>query len=61
MKPPAYKQRRTAIEEPPWNGQYRTTVKPQWLEHLWDYRNLFEIRVVRAMRVNQSARLGGKW
>ena len=23
------------------------TVEPQWLEHLWDHGNLFEIRVVR--------------
>ena len=25
-----------------------STVGPQWLEHLWDQSNLFEIRVVRA-------------
>ena len=25
-----------------------TTVEPQWLEHLWDHGNLFEIWVVRA-------------
>ena len=25
-----------------------STVKPQWLEHLWDHRNLFETWVVRA-------------
>ena len=24
-----------------------TTVKLQWLEHLWDHENLFEIEVVR--------------
>ena len=24
------------------------TVELQWLEHHWDYENLFEIRVVRA-------------
>ena len=24
------------------------TVEPQWLEHLWDHGNLFEIWVVRA-------------
>ena len=27
---------------------YRRIVKPQWLEHLWDHRNLFETWVVRA-------------
>ena len=25
------------------------TVELQWLEHLWDYENLFETRVVRAI------------
>ena len=25
------------------------TVELQWLEHLWDYENLFEARVVRAI------------
>ena len=27
------------------------TVKPQWLEHFWDYGNLFETWVVRATKV----------
>ena len=26
-----------------------TTVELQWLEHLWDYENLFETGVVRAI------------
>ena len=25
------------------------TVELQWLEHLWDYENMFEIGVVRAI------------
>ena len=25
------------------------TVRPQWLEHLWDYETLFETGVVRAV------------
>ena len=27
----------------------QSTVELQWLEHLWDYENLFETRVVRAI------------
>ena len=27
----------------------RTTVELQWLEHIWDYENLFETGVVRAI------------
>ena len=35
-----------------------TTVKPQWLEHLWEYGNLFEKWVVRA--TDHGARSGSK-
>ena len=28
---------------------YTFTVELQWLEHLWDYENVFETRVVRAI------------
>ena len=35
------------------------TVELQWLEHLWDYENLFEAGVVRALRINYRARSGG--
>ena len=38
----------------------RNTVKPQWLEHLWDHGNLFEAWVVQTLSVNHDARSGSK-
>ena len=29
---------------------YKNTVELQWLEHLWDYENVFETGVVRAIK-----------
>ena len=37
-----------------------STVKLQWLEHLLDRGNLFDIWVVRATEVNRGARSGSK-
>ena len=39
--------------------QVTSTVELQWLEHLWDYENLFEAGVVRAIEVYNRARSGG--
>ena len=39
------------------NQTFITTIEPQWLEHLWDQGNLFEIWLVRATRVNHGARM----
>ena len=36
------------------------TVELQWLEHLWDYENMFETGVIELMKVNHSGRSGGK-
>ena len=35
------------------------TVELQWLEHLWNHKNMFETGEVRVMNVNHSARSGG--
>ena len=35
------------------------TVKLQWLEHLWNHKNMFETGVVRANEFNHCARSGG--
>ena len=37
------------------------TVELQWLEHLWNNGNLFEIWIVQATEVNHGARSGKKW
>ena len=42
------------------NPAYMYIVELQWLERLWDHRNLFETWVVRATEVNHSARSEGK-
>ena len=38
---------------------YVHTVEHQWLEHLWDYENFLETRVVRAIEGLFRARSGG--
>ena len=37
------------------------TVEHQWLEHLRDHGNLFEVGLFEPLRVNHSDRSVGKW
>ena len=38
-----------------------TTVKLQWLEHLWNHKNIFETGQFELMSFNHSARSGGHY
>ena len=40
--------------------EFMSTVEPQWLEHLWDHRILFETWKFEPQRVNHSTSLGSK-
>ena len=36
------------------------SVELQWLKHLWNHENMFEIGLFDLMSVNHSAKSGGK-
>ena len=43
-----YRGRKTTTQQQQQQQQIKCTVELQWLEHLWDYENMFETAVVRA-------------